>query len=130
MEALENLMDSDSDEMTITLKRVHLDEDSLERLEGNAQSCEQDASMKAYHVSSMHHLHLDNTIDLDQINFEDDLEDILLDDTMMNEKMDWQEVCCTFLKNIMTPKKQQLLWKDHDRNVGSPIANLFRREEF
>jgi len=117
----------DSDVITFTLKRVHVDND--------VQLYEQDASMKAYHASSPQHLHLENSIDLDLIDFEDDLEDILLDDTMMNEmheKIDWHEACCTFLKNIITPKKEQLQkhhdWKDA-RSGGSPITNLFLRRE-
>ena len=120
MERVETVMDSD-DVMTVTLKRVHLDRETLQ---GN----DSHTTMNAYHESSMQHLQLDNSIDLDQLNFEDDLEDILLDDTMMNEmheKRDWQEACCTFLRNIMTPKKGANL----ESSGGSPIANLFLRRE-
>lgn len=66
----------------------------------------------------MQHLHLDNSIDLDQL-------DILLDDTMMNEMHEKADFV-TFWKGIFTPKKEQL--RNHDRrkalSESSPIANL------
>ena len=122
-EAIEILVDSDV--TAVTLRRVpNIQEDNA------VQSCEQDASTNAYHVSSTQHLQLDNSIDLDLLHFEDDLEDIALDDSMMNEmheKIDWHEACYTFLKNIMTPKKEKMCNNDIRRN--SPIANLFLRRE-
>ena len=122
-EAIDILVDSDV--TTVTLSRVpNIQEDN------DVQSCEQDASTNAYHVSSKQHLNLDNSIDLDLLHFEDELEDIVLDDSMMNEmheKIDWHEACYTFLKNIMTPKKEKMCNNDIRRN--SPIANLFLRRE-
>jgi len=121
---IQPFMDS-RDAVTVSLKRVHMDQEEK-------FLCEQNAPLKAYHANPSSQ-QLGNSIDIDAIELEDiDLDEILLDESMMNEmqgKIDWQEVCCTFLKNIMTPKKKEGLVVDFPKQ-GSPITNLsLRRAE-
>lgn len=114
------------DIITVSLKRV-LPCSDQDGLVNNIRK-----SDKAYHASPSSPQHVS---DLDEIELEEiDLDEIPLDDIVMDElpTLDWQEVCCSFLKQIITPKKKGLIIdfpNYHDRGC-SPITNqLFLRRE-
>jgi len=105
---IQPLLDS-RDAITVSLKRVHTDQLSLVRGEEDNEVAQ---NVSIANPSSPLHLQLGNSFDIDAIALEDiDLDEILLDDTTMNEMpfLDWQDVCCTFLKNVMSPKKNELI---------------------
>ncbi len=122
-EAIERmqLLATTHDIITVSLKRVFNCSDQ-DGLVNNIRKRD-----KAYPASPSSPQHAS---DLDAIELEEiDLDEIPL---VMDElpHLDWQEVCCSFLKQIITPKKKGLIIdfpNHHDRGC-SPIANhLFLR---
>ena len=128
-EAIERMQSlaSTHDTITVSLKRVFNCSDQ-DGLVNNIRKRD-----KAYHASPSSPQHASDHLDAIELE-EIDLDEIPLDDIVMDElpPLDWQEVCCSFLKQIITPKKKGLIIdfpNHHDRGC-SPITNqLFLRRE-
>ena len=125
-EAIERmqLLATAHDIITVSLKRVFNCSEDQDGLVNNCRKRD-----KAYHASPSSPQHVSDLDELEEI----DLDEIPLDDIVMDELpplLDWQEVCCSFLKQIITPKKKGLIIDfphHHDRGC-SPISNhLFLR---
>ena len=126
-EAIERMqiLATNHDIITVSLKRVFNCSDQ-DGLVNNIRKRD-----KPYHASPSSPQHASDHLDAIELE-EIDLDEIPLDDIVMDElpPLDWQEVCCSFLKQIITPKKKGLIIdfpNHHDRGCSPITHHLFLR---